>query len=60
MVGRSASALPISTCVLCTDCMPRESSLRLMVALRQDRPPPRVWFRSVRSATVVASALEAP
>ena len=26
-----------------------------MVALRQDRPPPRVWFKSVRSATVAAS-----
>jgi hypothetical protein len=29
--------------------------MRLMVALRQDRPPSQVWFRSVRSATVAAS-----
>jgi hypothetical protein len=54
MVGQSASAPPISTCVLCTDGMPRESSIRLLVALRQDRPP-RLRLRSVRSATVAAS-----
>ena len=55
MVGKSASAPPISTCVLCTDSIPRESSIRLLVALRQDRPPPRVRFGSVRSVTVAAS-----
>ena len=54
MAGKSASAPPISTCVLCTDGMPRESSIRLLVALRQDRPP-RLRLRSVRSATVAAS-----